>query len=113
MLRNQGDIWLISTKHNPCRLVDIWNSGELTRENVSKLCIFEGEFLKWMHPVEYEKNPGYTCILGATETGQVLVFENDGFIASRTQVTDRIIDIGRFTRMQLLIFLHTLYIKLL
>lgn len=87
LLRNHGDIWLISTAHNPCKLVDIWNSGELTRENVSKLCVFEGEFSKWStHDDKQEKKTGFTFILGATETGQVLIFENDGFIGSRTQV---------------------------
>jgi hypothetical protein len=90
LLRNHGDIWLISTTHNPCKLVDIWNSGELTRENVSQLCVYEGKKSKWMiNPDDIDFDSGFTFILGATETGQVLIFENDGFIGSRTQVCDK------------------------
>ncbi len=40
LLRKQGDIWVISTKFNPCKLVDIWNSGDIgTRHmlNISQL----------------------------------------------------------------------------
>jgi hypothetical protein len=71
-------------------LVDIWNSGELTRENVSKLCVFEGETSKRMMNYDaLDPNLGFTFILGATETGQVLILENDGFIGSRTQVNNK------------------------
>jgi hypothetical protein len=104
LLRKHGDVWIISTTHNPCKLVDIWNSGELTRENVSQLCVFEGQKSKLMiNPDEMDSDSGFTFVLGATETGQVLIFENDGFIGSRTQVCDKELT-ERFMRMLSLTF---------
>ena len=88
MLRNQGDIWLISTEYNPCKLVDIWNNGDLIRENIRNLCVFEGTFTRWnsIPGHDTEKFPGFTFIFGATSNGQVLILENDGYIGSRAQV---------------------------
>ena len=66
--------------------MDIWNSGDLIRENIRHLAIFEGEPAYISGQAAYVEKFGYTFVLGGTNNGQILVIDKDGFISCRTQV---------------------------
>jgi hypothetical protein len=86
LLLENGEIWVIGTSYNPCIVVDIWIMNSIS-ENVNCLAIFEGEFGENQEaPPDYDREDGYVYLIGASKSGQVVLFTTLGSVISRFQV---------------------------
>lgn len=128
LLRTTGEIWIVDTKSNPCKLVDIWRqeeSGKLTCtfwiynnhsylnscpafESMTSLCMFDGRLQSWNTPAGFNKDDGFAMLFGATDTGEVVLFNKSGYIEYRFQIHDgSIIQMSCLTKKQCIATLGT------
>jgi hypothetical protein len=70
--------------------------------------MFDGQLQSWNTPSGYKKEDGYAILFGATETGQVIIFDRDGGIDQRFQLHEgSIIQMSCSSKNQCLVTLGT------
>ncbi|KAJ3390555.1 hypothetical protein HDU92_000394 [Lobulomyces angularis] len=108
LVLEKGELWTLSTKINPCQVIDIWHPRSFDREDCKCILIVEGTFTvprnSTSNLLDKDIVKGYCILLGATSNGQVIVYSHHGFVRYRSQIhSSPIIQMIANERQELLI----------